>query len=91
MHPFAIWRDELQRQRCKVCWNADGFSFHVPDDVWSAVVPEGLQNHVVCLMCFDRFAAMARIDYLDSLGPVHFAGVKTAVVLTVTGATCNRS
>lgn len=67
--------DGLQQQRCKVCWNADGFDFHVPDDVWSAVVPPELVNRVVCLACFDKLASEAAVDYAPHLQCLYFAGV----------------
>lgn len=62
------------RQRCKVCANADGFDFGVPDDVWAAVVPPKFQSRVVCLSCFDRFAKEKGVDYRDSLQHLCFAG-----------------
>jgi hypothetical protein len=74
----------LERQRCRACWNADGFDFHVQDEVWAAVVPEALRNTVVCLRCFDDFAAEKGIDYLDSLAPeLYFAGEGTALLLHI--------
>lgn len=65
----------LQHQRCKVCWNADGFDFKVPNDVWRAVVPPELVNRVVCLACFDRLASEAGVDYTSHLRRLYFAGV----------------
>ena len=38
----------LGHQKCKVCGRRDKFDFDVADDVWEAVVPERLQNCVVC-------------------------------------------
>lgn len=64
----------LQRQRCKVCWIADGFDFHVPDDIWAAVVPAEFLGRVVCLTCFDRFAREAGVPYARSLESLYFAG-----------------
>jgi len=74
----------LQRQRCKVCWNADGFNFHIPDEIWVAVVPPDLRTHVVCLRCFDDFAAGKGINYQDHLAAeLHFAGDQAALVMRI--------
>ena len=74
----------MQRQRCKVCWHADGFNFGVPDWLWQAVVPPALQKHVICLRCFDDFAAAKRIDYQDHLdAELYFAGDQAALVLRI--------
>ncbi len=67
----------LQRQRCKVCWHADGLDFDMPDDVWAAVLPERLRNRVVCLACFDRMASEVGVDYAPHLRRVCFAGLST--------------
>ena len=81
----------MQRQRCKACWNADGFNFHVPDDVWQTIVPPELQNHVVCLQCFDDFATDKGINYAGHLAPeLHFAGGSVALVLQVVSASGSR-
>lgn len=74
---------ELQRQRCKSCWHADGFDFNVPDEVWAEVVPPKLQNHVVCLRCFDRFAQDKGVDYSRHLTTLYFAGDQVALELQV--------
>lgn len=78
---------ELQRQRCKSCWNADGFDFFVPEEVWRAVVPAALYDHVVCLRCFDRFARQRCIDYSGHLTTVFFAGDQVAFEFRVVRAT----
>jgi hypothetical protein len=70
--------ERQQRQRCKVCWNADGFNFDVPDEVWEAVVPPHLQGRVVCLQCFDDLACAAGVDYGRHLTTIYFAGRKVA-------------
>ena len=44
------------RQICKLCYQINVVGFHVPGDVWAAVVPECAQNGVVCLPCFARLA-----------------------------------
>jgi hypothetical protein len=80
----------LLRQRCKVCWSADGFNFNVPNSVWEAVVPPELRNHVVCLRCFDDLAMAAGIDYQDHLDPeLYFAGDRVALVLRIEGKARN--
>ena len=65
---------EHQRQTCKVCGKPDGFDFHVPDEVWERVVPSGFKNRVVCLLCFDRFADEAGIEYKEHIHTLYFAG-----------------
>lgn len=72
----------MQRQRCKACWNADGFDFHVSDETWAAVVPPALRNHVVCLKCFDDFAVQAGVDYEGHLETIYFAGNRAAFVFS---------
>ena len=53
----------------------DKFVYHVPDDVWERVVPSALRNRVVCLVCFDDFAAMRRLNYARDLTlALRFAG-----------------
>lgn len=41
----------------------DKYEFNVPDEIWEKVVPKELQNHVVCLTCFDDFAKTKGIEY----------------------------
>jgi hypothetical protein len=78
------YRARMQRQRCKVCWNADGFNFNVPDWLWEEVVPPDLRDHVVCLRCFDDFAAAGGIAYQDHLDPeVYFSGDGAVLVLRI--------
>lgn len=74
-------RYDLQAQRCKVCWNADGFDFNVPDDIWEEVVPKELVNRVVCLRCFDLLALERGIDYERHLKTVYFAGLQASFEL----------
>ena len=78
-----ISRMGLQKQRCKVCWNADGFNFHVPDAIWKAVVPQFLQHRAVCLSCFDRMVTEREIDYAPHLGTIYFAGEKIGLALSI--------
>lgn len=73
------YQERLQRQRCKSCWNADGFDFYVPDEVWKSIVPVSLQNHVVCLQRFDDFAYELGIDYY--LEKIYFSGNQMTFLL----------
>lgn len=76
----AHWRDcRQQKQKCKVCGQADGFNFYVPDEVWTAVVPPRWRERVVCLRCFDRFASRVGVDYVRHLSEVCFAGEGSSV------------
>jgi hypothetical protein len=68
------------RQTCTVCGVPYKFDFHVPDDVWAAVVPWLHRERVVCLDCFDEFAAERGIDYAASLRELCFAGRRAAFV-----------
>ncbi len=61
------------QQMCKICGQADGFDFHVPDETWAAIVPHRWQRSVVCLRCFDRFAKARGVEYKDAL-TLYFAG-----------------
>jgi len=69
-------------QKCKVCGQSDGFSFDVPDEIWDAVVPKQFQGRVVCLRCFDRFAAQRGVSYRNVLR-LWFAGEKHSFELEV--------
>lgn len=69
----AHWRDcRQQRQKCKVCGQADGFDFHVPDEIWEAAVPARWRNRVVCLRCFSAFAREAGVDWKGHLKALYF-------------------
>ena len=70
-------------QTCKLCAKADGFDFHVPDDVWASVVPPGLRTRVVCLACFDELARVRGVHYAPHLTSLYFAGVAAAFELKV--------
>lgn len=67
------------RQTCKACGRPDKFDFHVPDTVWTAVVPAELTNRVVCLGCFDGFACEKGVAYGSSLTTLFFAGDQAAI------------
>lgn len=62
------------RQTCKVCNRPDKFDFNVPEEIWTAVVPEQYRGRVVCLYCFDDFAHEKGIRYADHLRTIYFAG-----------------
>ena len=55
------------RQLCGACGRPDKFVYRVPDEIWQRVVPSALRNRVVCLVCFDDFAAMRRVNYASRL------------------------
>jgi hypothetical protein len=67
-----------QQQRCKSCGRLDRFNFHLPDEVWREVVPVELQGLVVCLSCFDEFAAEKGIRYAAHLDEIYFVGKSAA-------------
>jgi hypothetical protein len=71
----------MDRPRCKACGRDDKFDFHVPDAIWVAVVPHHLVTRVVCLGCFDDFAAERGVEYARSLNGVFFAGDRAAFEL----------
>ena len=58
------------QQTCKVCGAPDKLNFCVPDAMWAAVVPPPCLNGVVCLYCFDEFAADRGIDYAAAVTEV---------------------
>ena len=74
------------RQTCKACGSPDYWNFDVPDRVWVLVVPTELQNCVVCLGCFDRYALERGVKYAASLRNLQFAGEMAALELNVTRA-----
>jgi hypothetical protein len=65
---------EDQRQSCKNCGVRNGVNFHVSDSVWKSVVPKRLLARVVCLACFDAFAARRGVDYRRNIRVLYFAG-----------------
>ena len=71
--PHQRTRVPLQ-QTCKACGQPDKFDFHVPDEIWDAVVPPALRTRVVCLYCFDEFAHERGIEYADHIAGLWFAG-----------------
>jgi hypothetical protein len=80
----------IHHQTCKCCGRRDKFDFTVSDEIWELVIPLGLQNRVVCLPCFDRFAVQKRIDYAAALERLCFAGDKAVFNFAVSSAKdCN--
>lgn len=77
----GLWED--QRQTCKVCRRPDKFNFHVPDDLWREVVPERFSGRVVCLYCFDEFAAERGVRYAGRLRELCFAGDRASFIFRV--------
>jgi len=68
--------------RCRICGKREKFDFHVPDEIWEAVVGEG--GGVVCLSCFDDLAKKKEVQYAASLGKeVYFAGDQATFILQV--------
>lgn len=74
------------RQSCKVCWQPHRLNFDVPDAIWAAVVPEHHRDLVVCLDCFDAFAAERKVAYADYLTELYFAGDAATLRLEVADA-----
>lgn len=65
---------------CKACGRITHFDYFVPDNIWKAVIPEVLQNRVVCLECFDQYAKQVNIDYSDSIDELVFAGDRASFI-----------
>lgn len=76
-------KQEPLQQTCRACHCVDKFNFHVPNSLWEQVVPENLRNSVVCLDCFDGFAAEKELQYTHVLDTVYFAGEKAQIELRV--------
>jgi len=72
------------QQKCKVCGRIDKFDFHVPDEVWTRIIPLVYIDKVVCLSCFDDFAQRVGVKYADSLQWLYFAGNRASFELSVT-------
>jgi len=61
-------------QVCKVCGRPDMVYYHLPDELWAAIVPGRYRNRVVCLSCLDSFAVEKKIDYAACLQECCFVG-----------------
>jgi hypothetical protein len=59
---------------CAVCGSDNFFEFEVPDSIWKLVVPKLFPKKMVCLSCFDGFAAKRRINYAGGLTCLKFRG-----------------
>jgi len=66
--------DRFVGPACRVCGRVDKFDFKVPDRLWTQVVPAEYVSGVVCIACFDRFAADSGADYTEAIGTLYFAG-----------------
>lgn len=79
-HTLWAWWQEVRspgfvgHQSCKSCGRRDKLNFYVPDEVWESVVPKRLRNRVVCLACFDGFAAGNGIPYATDIDEICFVG-----------------
>lgn len=68
----------LQPCTCKACGHRSKLDFNVPDEIWECVVPEALRTRVICLACFDTFAAERGVSYAAQLVDLYFAGDRAA-------------
>lgn len=66
----------LQPCTCKACGHRSKLDFNVPDGIWE--VPEALRTRVICLACFDGFAAERGVNYAAPLVDLYFAGDRAA-------------
>src|SRR3990167_10679689 len=78
---FIYVTNQCQQQTCKVCGRSDKFDFSLPDAVWAAAVPAEYRSRVVCLYCFDEFAAQAGVAYGASPREGYFAGDAARIFL----------
>ena len=53
----------MTRELCKLCYHINTVGFSVPDEIWRDVVPENLQESVVCLSCFARLADEQMVEW----------------------------
>ena len=76
------WTPVGTREICKACHQINAVGFHVPAEIWAAAVPEHLRNHVLCLVCFARFADEQLIPWDEQ---IEFYPVSLATHLDVPG------
>lgn len=50
-------------ENCRNCGAQNRLGFNVPDELWREIVPPELQDHCLCLNCFDGFAEEKGVDY----------------------------
>ena len=73
-------------QTCKACGHIDKFDFHVPNEIWEAVVPSRFRRFVVCLACFDGFANKKGVVYSPYIRALYFAGDQAVFTFRPTNA-----
>ena len=63
------------RERCGVCHKISPVGFHVPNELWDAVVHPQFNNSILCLNCFISYAdeKLARWDTVIKFYPVSLA------------------
>ena len=71
------------QQTCKMCGQPEKIDFHVPDEIWAAVVPAEFRQLAVCLYCFDDEAAAKGVRYAATLEGVCFAGRAATVSFAI--------
>lgn len=55
--------DATHREICSLCHRVNRVGFHVPNNVWQAVVHKSNQNSIVCLECFSHRADEKYIEW----------------------------
>lgn len=90
--PFRWWRLHVAnwrmgQQRCKVCGCRDKFDYTVDDTLWHEIVPPKYQNRVVCLACFDDFAAAKWRNLRTSISALTFNGKAGGIIFLPTVVT----
>lgn len=58
----------IKRRTCKVCGSLDNCDFKVVDDVWRTTVPIEYRDQIMCIKCFEDFAAERQIQLLRRKG-----------------------
>jgi hypothetical protein len=63
------------RERCAVCHKISSVGFHVPNELWLAVVHPQFNNSILCLNCFISYAdeKQAKWDRVIKFYPVSLA------------------
>jgi hypothetical protein len=66
------------RDFCNVCFQPNAFPFVVPDQLWKACVPTGLQKAELCVMCFAKFGDERLLPWEDFIefNPISRVGVE---------------
>jgi len=55
------------RERCAHCGRISAVGFHVPDQVWSAVVHPSLADAILCVACFADMADGKLVQWDDAI------------------------